>query len=656
MSSSSPVNDNLEKSEELSCIDLALEGERLCRAGQCRAGVLKFEGAVRVGTEDLKTLSAIYSQLGNAYFYLHEYEKALQYHRHDLTLARTLGDRQAEAKASGNLGNTLKVLGKFDEAILCAKRYLEISREIQDKHGESNALYNLGNIYHAKGKHSGRCGHHENVELPPSVKDTLEKAISYYWKNLDLLRELNDKSGQGRAYGNLGNTYYLLRKFDDAIKCHKERLDLAIECKDVSAERRAYSNLGNACVFGGDLSSAVEYYKKAHTISIKMNDKAIEAQTCYSLGNAYTLLRNFSKAIEMHRMHLKIAQALKDRVGEGRTHWSLTNCHQELDNFWEALTHAKEHLEIAKEIGDQTGRLTAQNNISSLNKILSVMSSKEAESSSNKTSKSKGAIKTADNLYGKENGKKLVKQHSEPLYPQSKSRASLRSSKEDAVMNDEVGLLDLIQRVQGSRLDEQRTKLPPQSREGMMEMVASAQGRRMDEQRTMLPTASDSSGNQADNAKLPGNQSEEMFDMLFKSQGKRLDEQRVSAFHLPGLNDNGAAKVRELWKKKRESLGETNSNEPDSEFFDMLMKCQCYKMTEKYDTVLKGFSFCQLCSLLKNVASRIDEQRVEAHLQISAPTVPDDDFFKLVINAQSGRMDEQRYALPEPGYRSHTGT
>lgn len=133
MSTSCPVNDQQEKIEELSCIDLALEGERLCRAGQCRAGVLKFEGAVRVGTEDLKTLCAIYSQLGNAYFYLQEYEKALQYHRHDLTLARTLGDQPAEAKASGNLGNTLKVLGKFDEAVLCAKRYLEISREIKDK-------------------------------------------------------------------------------------------------------------------------------------------------------------------------------------------------------------------------------------------------------------------------------------------------------------------------------------------------------------------------------------------------------------------------------------------------------------------------------------------------------------------------------------------
>ena len=65
------------------------------------------------GTDDFRTLSAIYSQLGNAYFYMGDYVKAMQYHKHDLTLARTMADRLGEAKASGNLGNTLKVMGKL---------------------------------------------------------------------------------------------------------------------------------------------------------------------------------------------------------------------------------------------------------------------------------------------------------------------------------------------------------------------------------------------------------------------------------------------------------------------------------------------------------------------------------------------------------------
>ncbi len=40
--------------------------------------------------------SAIYSQLGNAYFYLGDYVRAMQYHKHDLTLARTMGDRSVQ--------------------------------------------------------------------------------------------------------------------------------------------------------------------------------------------------------------------------------------------------------------------------------------------------------------------------------------------------------------------------------------------------------------------------------------------------------------------------------------------------------------------------------------------------------------------------------
>ncbi|XP_029816425.1 G-protein-signaling modulator 1-like [Manacus vitellinus] len=207
---------------EASCLELALEGERLCKAGDFKAGAAFFEAAVQVGTEDLKTLSAIYSQLGNAYFYLKEYSKALEYHKHDLTLARTIGDRIGEAKASGNLGNTLKILGQFDEAVVCCQRHLDISQEQGDKVGEARALYNIGNVYHAKGKHLSWNMAQDPGSLPQEVKETLQKASEYYERNLSLVKELGDRAAQGRAYGNLGNTQYLLGNFSEAIAFHKE--------------------------------------------------------------------------------------------------------------------------------------------------------------------------------------------------------------------------------------------------------------------------------------------------------------------------------------------------------------------------------------------------------------------------------------------------
>uniref|UniRef100_A0ACB8F168 G-protein-signaling modulator 1 n=2 Tax=Sphaerodactylus townsendi TaxID=933632 RepID=A0ACB8F168_9SAUR len=298
---------------EASCLELALEGERSCKAEDFRAGVAFFEAAVQMGTEDLKTLSAIYSQLGNAYFYLKEYSKALEYHKHDLTLARTIGDRTGEAKASGNLGNTLKILGQFDEAIACCQRHLEISQEQEDKVGEARALYNIGNVYHAKGKQFSWSLPWEPGHLPQEVQETLERASAFYLRNLSLVKELGDRTAQGRAYGNLGNTQYLLGNFSKAIVFHKQRLAIAKEFGDKAAERRACSNLGNAHIFLGRFDIAAEYYKKTLQLSRQLKDQAMEAQSCYSLGNTYTLLQDYERAIEFHLKHSAIAQDLEDR-------------------------------------------------------------------------------------------------------------------------------------------------------------------------------------------------------------------------------------------------------------------------------------------------------------------------------------------------------
>ncbi|CAL8394898.1 unnamed protein product [Boreogadus saida] len=164
---------------ESSCLDLALEGERLCKAGDYRTGVSFFESAIQVGTEDLQILSAIYSQLGNAYFHQQEYPKALEYHSHDLTLTRTIGDELGEAKASGNLGNTLKLLGRFDEAGVCCQRHLDITRAMYDRVGQARALYNFGNVYHAKGK-SIRWIRAEPGEFPEDARTALKKATQFY--------------------------------------------------------------------------------------------------------------------------------------------------------------------------------------------------------------------------------------------------------------------------------------------------------------------------------------------------------------------------------------------------------------------------------------------------------------------------------------------
>ncbi|XP_014798925.1 PREDICTED: G-protein-signaling modulator 2 isoform X4 [Calidris pugnax] len=573
---------------EASCLELALEGERLCKAGDCRAGVSFFEAAVQVGTEDLKTLSAIYSQLGNAYFYLHEYAKALEYHHHDLTLARTIGDLLGEAKASGNLGNTLKVLGNFEEAIVCCQRHLDISRELNDKVGEARALYNLGNVYHSKGKNVASAGTHDPGELPDDVKNALQKAANYYEENLTIVTELGDRAAQGRAFGNLGNTHYLLGNFRSAVLAHEQRLLIAKEFGDRSAERRAYSNLGNAYIFLGEFETASEYYKRTLQLARQLKDRAVEAQACYSLGNTYTLLQDYEKAIDYHLKHLVIAQELNDKIGEGRACWSLGNAYTALGNHDQAMHFAERHLEISREVGDRSGELTARLNLSDLQMVLGL------SYSTNNSMMSESHV-VDNNLNGTR--PRVGRRHSMENMELMKLTPEKKNSRE--AMADE-GFFDLLSRFQSNRMDDQRCYFQEKNRFPAASVATSSTP-----PKTMRKSFSTS---------VVSPHTDEFLDLLASSQSRRLDDQRASFSNLPGLRLNQRSSQAVLGH-----LMATNNRELDDDFFDRLIKCQ---------------------------GSRLDDQRCAPPPSAKGPTVPDEDFFSLILRSQAKRMDEQRVHLP----------
>ncbi|KAJ0183591.1 hypothetical protein K1T71_000014 [Dendrolimus kikuchii] len=558
------------------CLELALEGERLCKAGDCRAGVAFFQAAIQAGTDDLRTLSAIYSQLGNAYFYLGDYNNAMQYHKHDLTLARKMNDKLGEAKASGNLGNTLKVMGKFAEAIQCCKRHLDISRSLGDKLSEGRALYNLGNVYHAQGKQLGRVGHNDPGHFPQEVRDCLLQAVDYYEKNLELMRSIGDRQAMGRACGNLGNTCYLLGDFSSAIRYHTERLHIAREFNDKPAERRANSNLGNSHIFLGQFENAAEHYKIAE---------------------------------EYHARHLTAARKLRDRVGEGRACWSLGNAHAALGNHEKALYYANEHYYISKELGDHLGMATAHMNISDLRKVLGLPADEEMPPAPPAPAAPSATATSHEDESGTRtpfNALRVRRQSMEQLSliqitPDAKKREEEKEKKHEVIRSESEenpveSFFDLLSRCQSERMDEQRATLnankenrpkpkpstnklqrsastssSKNSNEAMLEMITNLQSERMDLQRAELrpPPTKPSKG-----ASLPGlrpqqttstKPEDDFLEMIARVQGSRLEDQRS-----------------ELPRPKPE---ESSRTVPDDDFFALLMRAQAGRMEDQRATI-----------------------------------------------------------------------
>lgn len=306
---------------------LSIEGERLLKAQDYQGAINYFEAGLRAGTDDQEVLSAVYNQLGNACFYVGKFHKALEYHKKDLEIAQKLDDRNGQAKAYGNLGNTFKSLKNYANAVKCCESHLEITKELKDKLGEGRACYNLGNVHHAIGK-AGLALKTETGTV--DGRTSINVAIGYYKKTLEITCSLNDKSGEGRALGNLGNAYTAIGDYAEAITYHERRLELAVVAKDLAARARACGNLGNAySALGANDSScftqALKYYQQSLAVAKDSNNVPGQGQAYYCIGSTYTMLKNHVKAIEYFEQHLEIATKLNDKTGMLRAWYNLRN-------------------------------------------------------------------------------------------------------------------------------------------------------------------------------------------------------------------------------------------------------------------------------------------------------------------------------------------
>ncbi|XP_036199774.1 G-protein-signaling modulator 2 isoform X4 [Myotis myotis] len=545
---------------EASCLELALEGERLCKAGDCRAGVSFFEAAVQVGTEDLKTLSAIYSQLGNAYFYLHDYAKALEYHHHDLTLARTIGDQLGEAKASGNLGNTLKVLGNFDEAVVCCQRHLDISRELNDK-------------------------------------------------RLLIAKEFGDKAAERRAYSNLGNAYIFLGEFEMASDYYKKTLLLARQLKDRAVEAQSCYSLGNTYTLLQDYDKAIDYHLKHLAIAQELKDRIGEGRACWSLGNAYTALGNHEQAMHFAEKHLEISREVGDSSGELTARLNLSDLQMVLGLSYSTNTSVmSENIEIDNSSHGARPKFGRRHSMENM-ELMKLTPDKVQNWNSEILAKQKPLIAKpsakllfVNRLKGKKyktsTSTKVLQDARNPIehrVPNPQRLFSL-SQKLSADTMGEEGFFDLLSRFQSNRMDDQRCCLQDKTC-GAASGTAPSTPPRV---KLRTPSVSVVSPN-----------TDEFLDLLASSQSRRLDDQRASVSNLPGL--------RLTPNNNQSVLGHlvTSDKEPDEDFFDILVKCQGSRLDDQRcappPAATKGPTvpdedFFSL--ILRSQAKRMDEQRV----------------------------------------------
>lgn len=240
--------------------------------------------------EDSISISKVYLDYGNTYYWAEDYQKAMHYYN----LAYHLNDKLNNSLEKGycnycfalvyrKLHDYDKMIENFDYALTNAaenKNYLRLS-----------VYYNnMGGVYHSLGNYN--------------------KALDYYLKSIDLKLEHSDDYGLNHSYSNIGEVYGTIGDIDKAIDYYERGIAIGEERNDYRAVANSYLDLGSLYMRIDSLETALMFCGKALDISKEVEFMSCVTKSYKSLGIIYNKSGDKKKAIENFNLAMNIAEAL----------------------------------------------------------------------------------------------------------------------------------------------------------------------------------------------------------------------------------------------------------------------------------------------------------------------------------------------------------
>jgi tetratricopeptide (TPR) repeat protein len=230
---------------------------------------------------DQRLMQGSLGNLGNAYFYLGQHNKAEQFFMQALNAARVRKDRAGECRLLNNVGNCYRETGQLTKALECFQQALITAHEVGDQQGEGGALGNLGIVYASVGKFA--------------------LAIEHYEKALAIDGEMGDRDSGAIDMHNLGDVYCRLGQYTLALDCFQKGMQLAHESGNRVSEIMMQNNIGIVHLLQGEYNTAITIFEKVIVAIDDISFLQGQTESRFYLACTYMLQEKLSAANEMIR-------------------------------------------------------------------------------------------------------------------------------------------------------------------------------------------------------------------------------------------------------------------------------------------------------------------------------------------------------------------
>ncbi|TLX77551.1 tetratricopeptide repeat protein [Labilibacter sediminis] len=231
------------------------------------------------------------------------------------------------------------------QAQIYARELLKLSKKDQYRY-KGLAHYDLGETYYY-------------MELYKEALDSYKKAEPY-------LIVANDSSRLAGNYSNIGLIYLYQANYKKSLSYYEKSLQLETKLNDSLGVAKSLQNIG--IIFGNWSRYEVQedYYKKALKIYKKLNDTQSIADISLNLG--VTMIRQgaTNEAYDYYKQALKAYVTTKDSSRIASVYTNLGYYCTNVSQYDEALSYFQKSIQIFKQINEKSGLIHAYTGLGDL--------------------------------------------------------------------------------------------------------------------------------------------------------------------------------------------------------------------------------------------------------------------------------------------------
>jgi tetratricopeptide (TPR) repeat protein len=287
-----------------------------------------------------------YIKLINVFYYVF----AQKYIKENLSLDTPAWRNQKYATIRFSPHSILKNIENFKSAVLDSSFYVTLS-QLNLKPG--GAVYFLDGIPQSDDEELKRL---TLLALSYSQTNRHQLAIQEFEH---ILRVCTASPSERMALLlSLGNAYYSISQYENALKNFRAANNLTSKVRDTSVfEGKAIALNGIGLIYAnkGRLDGSRKYFQKAIRIFRKIGYREAEAGTLNNIGTVYRIQGELKKAMARYRLALKIHKETGNRRGQAAVLGNVGNVYQDKDNLRKALEYYREALEIHRDVGYREG-------------------------------------------------------------------------------------------------------------------------------------------------------------------------------------------------------------------------------------------------------------------------------------------------------------